>query len=780
MALDLKAALRIQATVDGTASIKGLEQSLAKVDANANILQRTFSKLKGVAGGITGALGGLVPALGVAGILALAKRSIDAASNLNALSQSTGVSVKSLSKFQAAANDSGTSIETVSKAITTLSRGLIAAGVGTNNYVDKFSSSLDRSLKALKKNEEEQTRAVRDQAFDRLNVLQDETDDRLKEINKRYRTEQQLLDDNHDDQADAYREAAEQSLRQEQRRISQRYDVIQTSIQQNQNLSDQDRRNQLDNLRAQEDQEKDSLERRFSKSQKLRDRQARDIKTAEQDALEDRRRAEENQIKKNLAAQKTLLETGAAAQIAVIEARTADASKALESNSKGVSDALAFLGISSVDAANKLRPTDQLMLEVADKFANMVDGAQKTALAIALFGKSGAELIPMLNQGSDALSKYNASLTGEGAATASKFGDSLNKLSETLKGPFNDALMLVLPHATKFAETISAAIKSLPAPLQTALGVIVGLVAAFVLLAPAITAVVPLIKILIGLKLLATLSGWLGAVAAIGPALLTVGKILLAIFTGPVGWAVLLVAAGVAIYAFRDQIGAAFQAAFQVIGEFFNNLGRKTLEVFQVIGKFFSDAAQKTSDGFYKTFANLANALKAPFVAVATMIKGVMNGVLRGVFGVINSAINYINNLMAVANAISAKVKGPQLGRLPNLPVPQFAAGGVVSGPTMAMVGEGGEREYIIPESKMGRASANYLSGARGAGVIPAFANGGVVGGTTVQITTGPVLQQQGQRYVTMEDLEQSLQTLAGSLLGNSRSAGGRRFQGVG
>jgi hypothetical protein len=39
-----------------------------------------------------------------------------------------------------------------------------------------------------------------------------------------------------------------------------------------------------------------------------------------------------------------------------------------------------------------------------------------------------------------------------------------------------------------------------------------------------------------------------------------IGQILIGVFSGPVGWVALAVAAGVAIYAFRDQIGQAFQA----------------------------------------------------------------------------------------------------------------------------------------------------------------------------------------------------------------------------
>jgi hypothetical protein len=43
-----------------------------------------------------------------------------------------------------------------------------------------------------------------------------------------------------------------------------------------------------------------------------------------------------------------------------------------------------------------------------------------------------------------------------------------------------------------------------------------------------------------------------------------------------------------------------------------------------------------------------------------------------------------------------------------------FAEGGFVTGPTNAVIGEGGEPEYVIPFSKMNAAMANYADGARG------------------------------------------------------------------
>ena len=61
----------------------------------------------------------------------------------------------------------------------------------------------------------------------------------------------------------------------------------------------------------------------------------------------------------------------------------------------------------------------------------------------------------------------------------------------------------------------------------------------------------------------------------------------------------------------------------------------------------------------------------------------------------------------------SAAVKAGYPGNL------NYAEGGYVSGPTRALVGEGGQGEYVIPESKMRESMARYSRGARGSSVIP-------------------------------------------------------------
>jgi len=115
---------------------------------------------------------------------------------------------------------------------------------------------------------------------------------------------------------------------------------------------------------------------------------------------------------------------------------------------------------------------------------------------------------------------------------------------------------------------------------------------------------------------------------------------------------------------------------------------------------------------------------------------------------------------------------------IPGSKVLPFAKGGVVTKPTLGLIGEGGESEYIVPESKAAAFAANYLSGARGSNAIPRFAEGGYVGPINVQ--TGPVMQQNGQQYVSMGDLENAMQTVVNTILGNGRTPGGRRYSGVG
>ena len=572
MALDIKAAVKIQASVDGTASINGLEKSLTNLDRKADGLNNTFGRVKGGAGAMSGALGALVPAVAIGGLATLAKGSIDAADNLNDLSQRTGVAVESLSRFGAAADDSGSSVDEVAKAMGKLSKGIV-----------------DPASKA--------------------------------------------------------------------------------------------------------------------------------------------------------------------------------------------SEALKSIGISATDASGKIRPMDDVMLDIADRFAKMPDGAQKTALAMELFGKSGMNLIPMLNQGRDALSKYNATITTEGAQAADKFNDSLNEIGRVVAGPFNQAVTALLPLITQIAQGVAGAITAftqLPQPVQAAVLVVGGLAAAFIALAPAIAAIITIGP----------------ALAGIGPILAGLATVAAVVFTGPVGIAALVIAAGIAIYAFRDQIGAAFTA----IGEYLKQLPAgfqsffidPLVEGFRILMEMINTTfIQPLKDAFAATlefvdvnfvqpviaaftgliesiktiFSSVVNIITSPFKAAFETVRGIVNQILNSIGSAIRSVVNAINGVIRGANQALAAAKLPQIPLIPAPQIPSFAEGGVVSGPTLAMVGEGGEPEYIVPQSKATKFANNWLSGVRGAAAIPKFAEGGVVvpGNAQVSIQTGPVTQMNGTNYVTTQDLSSAV-----------------------
>jgi hypothetical protein len=462
--------------------------------------------------------------------------------------------------------------------------------------------------------------------------------------------------------------------------------------------------------------------------------------------------------------------------------------KGLAAGTGPAADALKALGLSATDASGKLKTTDAVMLEVADKFKAMPDGAGKTALALQLFGKAGADMIPLLNGGSKAITDLKATMSTDTAQSADRFNDKLEIL-KTKAGEFGLAIgSLLLPYLEKFVDLLITATKTLsdlPGPVQAIAIGIVALAAAFVLLAPAISAVISVAGVLAGLKIFATIAGWAGA---IGPAIVaikaafvgliafftgTLWPALVAIFSGPVGWTVLAVAAVVAM-------AILFRKPLTDFAVWLVSWGKP-------IGQFFTDyvttpitkAWQSMVEFLPKALDVAATTIKSVFTGVGTAIKGVLNGILRGVFNSVNGAIGNINRLINAANNLSAKVRGPQLPTLPALSVPQFAQGGYVGQGTLAVVGEAGP-EYIVPERKAAAFAMNYLNGARGGAAIPAFANGGFVGGNAqINVTTGPVMQQGGQQYVSMADLERAMRKTADGVYASIRTPAGRRAAGV-
>ena len=110
--------------------------------------------------------------------------------------------------------------------------------------------------------------------------------------------------------------------------------------------------------------------------------------------------------------------------------------------------------------------------------------------------------------------------------------------------------------------------------------------------------------------------------------------------------------------------------------------------------------------------------------------------------------------------------------------IPGYAEGGYVTGPTNALIGEGGEPEFVIPESKMRESMARYSRGARGSSVIPdsgASGTSGEAGGTAVAAPIDvryTVERINSVDYVTADQFQRGMQQAAaqGATQGEQRA----------
>lgn len=109
----------------------------------------------------------------------------------------------------------------------------------------------------------------------------------------------------------------------------------------------------------------------------------------------------------------------------------------------GKEDAAAFaqLGVAVLDTGGKLRNTNQVMLDLAERFARMPDGAEKTALAMKVFGRAAFEIIPFLNEGREGIEKMLAASedlgqkwTTDMARAADTFNDTLAEIGAAVAG----------------------------------------------------------------------------------------------------------------------------------------------------------------------------------------------------------------------------------------------------------------------------------------------------------------------------------------------------------
>lgn len=121
----------------------------------------------------------------------------------------------------------------------------------------------------------------------------------------------------------------------------------------------------------------------------------------------------------------------------------------------------------NIDPKQFKDPADALLV-LADRFSSMPDGIDKTALAAAIFGKRiGPDLIPLLNEGSDGITRMTDQaaqlglvLKNETTVAAEEFNDSLDRLKESGNGIGITIASKILPSLSQYASALDDVLRN--------------------------------------------------------------------------------------------------------------------------------------------------------------------------------------------------------------------------------------------------------------------------------------------------------------------------------
>jgi len=117
------------------------------------------------------------------------------------------------------------------------------------------------------------------------------------------------------------------------------------------------------------------------------------------------------------------------------------------------SQALLKLGLSAKDAAGNLKEPAVLYGEIAQKLYGYADGAGKTAIAVALMGKAGAEQLPAMNAMVE-LGPVQASATAAQAAAAKEYALQVALLGQQETILWNTVVTALLPSMESFVKAL--------------------------------------------------------------------------------------------------------------------------------------------------------------------------------------------------------------------------------------------------------------------------------------------------------------------------------------
>jgi tape measure domain-containing protein len=574
----------------------------------------------------------------------------------------------------------------------------------------------DVLTKQVKEGEKRQTEIMKEQASLRIEALRNETDKHLGEIDKRYRRQQQIMEDRFEDQDDATRRSNDRQLdatidgineraEAERKAIDRRFEDRRKIVEDDKTINDALKTQLLRNL----DDEKSAVlkaigDREEAETTQVRDaaddrnkqlsRINRDARQQEQEALEASKQKELDIVKASFEQQKRTLNAKLKADI--------------EANKEATAATLANL-------VARTRVTIGDLKELGE------DGL----ITSEIMNKIGKELEKIEPPPPTAMQEFTAAMSD-------------------LRMELGENLLPLLTPAIKMLIQLLQTFNGLPEPVKATAGAVMFLAGALGAIALPLAGFAGAIKLLGGAGAWTAITSGLGGIAAF-----------------LISWPALLVAAGVAIFLFRDQIYGVVDGINKAIQNTFKEIIETTYDAVDTVNKTIRTGIGAVWDWASSAVSNVANALAKPFEIAANTIRSVFRSVLQFVADRVNIAAALINNIIDGYNRIPAL---PDLPPIPIVQVPNFEGGGYTgSAPrTGGLDGRGGFMAMLHP-----RETVVDHTRARGGSPTPTS--------ITIPIQTGPVYQlPDGTDMVTMADFQAGMQIVAAQIMGQLGTPAGR------
>jgi hypothetical protein len=354
-------------------------------------------------------------------------------------------------------------------------------------------------------------------------------------------------------------------------------------------------------------------------------------------------------------------------------------------------------------------------LVASGKIPDMKTATQDVTQAFNGMGRSLQQVVPDMKAGvagMDAIAQITAFLAGSPTIALQQYNTQMASLGTKTQELGAAMAAGLLPALTKFLETVNTIVDKVTAwaeahpKLAEALLVFLGLLGGLLLLLG--TILVPFGLLIIGIE-------------AFNTALIALNLTML----GAIGFTFLYMAAFIAIVAvvaliivYHKQILDTITYTWNAVVDYVSD---KMLQLYDWVQKELANINKLWNDtwsGFLTFIENIWNTIGGAVQKGISYIEGILNGFANTVKSIYSTIMAPINAITGAVSSVSGMVSGAVGGT-----IKAFASGGIVTGPTLAMVGEAGP-EAIIPLSAF--AGGPSLAGAGGgASSINIYIQGG-------------------------------------------------------